>query len=91
MSPMPEFLLRIAKASPAPEQGSGMMSIIIHRPYGHLEKELRKAFEGQEAVKVIVDKRNGERRATRQPVELERRRADRRVTKEELVEVVISV
>ncbi len=89
MSSMPEFLLKVAKASPAPEQGPGMMSIIIHQPYAHLVEELNRAFEGQEDVKVIVDKRNGERRATRQPVELDRRRADRRTPKEELVEVVL--
>ncbi len=91
MSSMPEFLLKIAKASPAPEQGSGVMSIIIHRPYGHLEKELRKAFEGQEDVKVTVNKRNGQRRTSPQPVAADRRRADRRTPKEELVEVVIAV
>ena len=66
------------------------MSIVIRQPYAHLEKELRRAFKGQEDVKVIVDKRNGERRTSRQPLELERRRADRRTPKEELVEVVIS-
>ena len=67
------------------------MSIIIHRPYALLEEELNRAFKGQEDVKVIVDKRNGERRASRQLVELDRRRAGRRIPKEELVEVVISV
>ena len=68
-----------------------MMSIIIHRPYAHLEKELRRAFKGQEDVKVTVDKRNGERRTSPQPVAADRRRADRRTPKEELVEVVIAV
>ena len=90
MSSMPGFLLRIAKATNPPEGGAGMMSIIIHRPYAHLEKELRRAFKGQEDVKVIVDKRNGERRTSRQPLELDRRRADRRRSKQQLVEVVIS-
>ena len=91
MSSMPGFLLRIAKGTNPPQGGPGVMSIIIHRPYAHLEKELRKAFEGQEDVKVTVNKRNGEQRATRQPVEVDRRRIDRRTPKEELVEVVLSV
>ena len=41
-------------------------------------------------VKVVVDKRSGERRRIKQSIPLERRRADRRKLKEELVEVVIS-
>ena len=67
------------------------MSIIIHRPYAHLEDELREAFEGQEDVNLIVDRRDGERRTSQQPVSVERRRGDRRRPKEQLVEVVISV
>ena len=90
MSSMPGFLMRIAKASFPPEQGVGMMSIVIRRPYAFLEKELRSTFEGQEDVKVIVDRRYGERRTSQQMVALERRCADRRRPKEELVEVVLS-
>ncbi len=86
----PKFLLRIAKAVPPPEEGAGIMSIIIRQPYAHLEKELRRAFKGEKDVKVIVDRRDGERRTTQQAVEIERRRADRRHPNEELVEVVIS-
>jgi len=86
---MPEFLLRIVKATRPPEQGPGMMSIIIRRPYSHLEKELRKAFEGQEDVKIIVDRRYEERRGSVRPYEIEHRRIDRRRPKEELAEVLI--
>ena len=90
MSQLPEFLLRIAKATSPPEQGAGVMSIIIRQPYAFLEKELRSAFKGQEDVKVIVDRRYGERRTRTQAVESERRGADRRRPKEELVEVLLS-
>ena len=51
---------------------------------------LRSTFEGQEDVKVIVDRRYGERRTRTQPVELERRHAGRRRPKEELVGVLLS-
>ena len=91
MSSMSGFILKIAKATSPPEQGPGMMSIIIRRPYVHLEKELHSTFEGREDVKVIVDRRYGERRTRTQPVELERRGADQRRPKEELVEVLLSV
>jgi hypothetical protein len=84
------FHMRIAKATSPPEPGAGMMSIIIRRPYACLEKELCSTFEGQEDVKVIVDRRYSERRTRTQTVELERRDADRRGRKEELVEVLLS-
>jgi hypothetical protein len=39
----------------------------------------------------MVDRRYGERRVTGQPVAVERRRADRRTPKQELVRVLLSV
>ncbi len=90
MTVFPGFLMKIAKATDPPEPGAGMMSIIIRRPYAYLDKELYGTFEGQEDVKVLVDRRHGERRTRTQPVELERRRTDRRGPKEELVEVLLS-
>jgi len=83
--------LKIVKAVPTPEEEAGIMSIIIQRPYSHLEKELRRVFKGEKDVKVIVDRRYGERQPTQQTVEIERRQADRRHLNEELVEVVISI
>ena len=91
MSFLPKFLLRIIKAVPSSEEEAGIMSIIIQRPYAHLEKDLRSAFKGQKDVKIIVDRRYGERRTSQQPVEIERRRADRRQPKENLIEAVISI
>ena len=67
-----------------------MTYIVIRRPYAHLEDEVRRVFAGREDVKVIVDRRSGERRATQQPVKVDQRRADRRRAKEELVEVLIA-
>jgi len=90
MSEFPGFLIKIAKATSPPEPGAGMMSIIIRQHYAYLEKELCSTFEGQEDVKVIVDRRYGQRRTRTQTVELERRDADRRRPKEELVEVLLS-
>jgi hypothetical protein len=82
--------MKIAKTTNPPEEGAGMMSIIMRRPYAYLEKELCSTFKGQEDVKVIVDRRYGERRTGTQPVESERRRTDQRGSKEELVEVSLS-
>jgi len=90
MSQLPEFLLRIAKATSSLEGSAGAMRIIIRQPYAFLEKELRTTFEGQEDVKVIVDRRYRERRTRTQAVESEHRHADRRGPKEELVEVLLS-
>ena len=62
----------------------------ILRPHADLQEELHKTFKGEKDVKVIVDRRYGERRTSRKPVVKERRRSDQRRTKEQLVEVVIS-
>ncbi len=72
------------------EESAGMMTIVIQRPYARLEKELRNAFKGENNVKVILDRRSGERRKSKKEVETERRMAERRRPKEELVEVAIS-
>lgn len=88
---LPAFLLRILKAASGPESGQGVTYVTIRRPYAHLEEELRRAFEGQEDVKVIVDRRYRERRTSQQPALEERRRGDRRRPSQELVEVAISV
>ena len=91
MTSLPDFLLSIAKAAVPPEKHPGSMCIIIKRPYTHLEDELRRTFEGQEDVKISVDRRYGERRVSEQPVSEDRRRADRRKRNEPLVEAVIFV
>lgn len=86
----PEFLLKITKTANSSEKGSKTMHIIAYQPYIHLEKELQRAFKGQEDVKVTVDRRYGERRTGQKKVELDRRKSDRRQSKEKLLEVVIS-
>jgi len=87
----PYFQMRIAKKAHAPEEGAGIMTVVIMRPYTHLEKELRSVFNGQEDVKVILDRRFKEQRKGWQPTAKERRMASRRRPKEELVEVVFSI
>ncbi len=90
MSFLPKFLLKIAKAVPTSEEKAGIMSIIIQRPYFQLEMELHSVFKGEKDVKIIVDRRFDERRTSQQAIEVERRHADQRQPKEELVEVIIS-
>ena len=88
MQPLRAFLLRITTGNPWPGESRGMTYIVIRRAYAHLEGELRRAFESREDVKVIVDRRHRERRTSPEPVMVERRSADRRRAKEELVEVL---
>ncbi len=90
MNSLPEFLLKILRATPGVDEARGRMVIIIRQPYAYLEAELRAAFEGQEDVQVIVDRRTRDRRTMQQPVEQERRRAKVRRPKEGILEVVIS-
>jgi hypothetical protein len=82
--------MRIAKKDSLPEESTGMMTIVVMRPYARLEKELHSAFKGDDDVKIILDKRSGERRKSTKEVATDRRMADRRRPKEELVEVAIS-
>ena len=90
MSYLPQFQMRITKVTNLSEERCGTTSIVIRRPYAHLEKDLRSAFKWIEDVKVILDRRYGERRKSQQSVTLERRAADQRRQKEDLVDVVIS-
>ncbi len=90
MSSLPDFLFKILRETPRPEEGRGKMFIIIRQLYAYLEPELRASFEGQEDVQVIVDRRTRERRTMQQPVEVERRRRVKvRTPKEDILEVVI--
>jgi len=66
------------------------MYIIIKQAYAYLQETLRRAFEGQEHVHVIVDRRHRERRTTRGSVAIERRQSERRRSREYLVEVIIT-
>jgi hypothetical protein len=89
MSALPGFLMTIAKAAGPAKQVGESMTIVIRRPYSFLEKEFRSTFAGQENVKVIIDRRYGERRTVVLPCEEERRGADRRSPNEELLEVIL--
>ncbi len=90
MSFLPKFLLKVVKAVPTSGKKAGIMSIIIQRPYSHLEKELHSVFKEEKDVKIIVDRRFDERRTTQQAVEVERRLAEQRQPNKELVKAVIS-
>lgn len=88
---LPVFLLRIFTGAFRREEssGRGLLCIIIRRPFAHLEERFRRVFEGQEDVKVIVDRRYRERRRGARPVAPERRQTDRRGAKDEVGEVVV--
>ena len=86
---LPAFILRIVKAAARSEAARGKMSIVVRRSYDYLKEELQQTFGEQDDVEVIVDRRTGERRRAREPLMIERRRADRRCPTEEIVEVVI--
>jgi hypothetical protein len=87
---LPGIRMSILRANPAPGQGRGTMYIIINRAHAYLHETLRKVFAGQENVRVIVDRRYGERRTTRGSATFERREGDRRKSTEHLVEVILT-
>ena len=90
MDILPIFLLKFFEAVPRRQEGRGIMYIIIRQPFDFLEEGFRRAFEGQENIRVIMDRRSTRRRTSQQPVAVERRGTDQRRPKEEIGEVVIS-
>jgi hypothetical protein len=83
--------MKIVKKTHISERGLENITVVIRRPFAHLEKELSSAFKGQEDVKVILDRRYGERRKRSLAVAEERRKAGRRRQNEEIVEVVFPI
>ena len=88
---IPKLTMKIVKKTYMSERELGNMTVVIRRPYTHLEKELSRAFRGQEDVKVILDRRYEERRKRSLAVAKERRKTGRRRPNEELVEVVFPI
>lgn len=89
------FVLRIAETMGEPAISSAKMLLVLMRPYAHLEGEMRKEFDGLDDVEVIVDRRFGERRVGERrkggpPLASERRLADRRQEKEEVLHIILS-
>lgn len=90
MSILHGFWLKILKSVSFSKEEHPQMSIIVRQPYAYLETDLQKIFKGQEDVTVIVDRRYVQRRTKMEPFSLERRKSDRRKTRETLIDVVIS-
>jgi hypothetical protein len=90
MNQTPSLVLSIARpaAQIDPEEAQKML-IIVRRRYDHLLKELGEAFSGQKGVRLLVDRRRGQRRKVEDPVSMERRKADRRKHEEELLKVIL--
>lgn len=76
-------------AAEHPGDDPAKVFIIVPQPRAYLADLLAKSFEARKDVEIIVDRRYGERRTRRQPVAVERRRAERRRPKEEVIQVVI--
>ncbi len=85
------FLLRVLKSGSFSKEGVGQMNIVVPQAYAHLVSELRRVFKGQGDVNIKVDDRQGERRERRGSFSDERRRAERRRTREILVEAIVSI
>jgi hypothetical protein len=89
MPVFPDLAMKISKSVGSLKEAEDM-AIIIQRPYAHLEKEMRRTFSNGNKARVIIDRRMGERRGFVKDMSNDRRRSDRRATKEELPEVVIN-
>ena len=88
MESLPAFVVRMLSVPEGLRHNPGRMLLIVRQPYGHLEERLRRVFEGRDDIVVIPDRRRSDRRTGARPVQDERRRAERRSRKEEMLEVV---
>jgi hypothetical protein len=82
---------RIGALGAEANAGISEMALILKRPFAGLERQLRLAFAHQANVRVIVDRRNGDRRRAAQAVAADRRRSGRRGLGAEMMEVVLSL
>jgi hypothetical protein len=60
-----------------------MYYVIISRHCANMQQELAPALQGRKDVRVILDRRYGERRVEHRPISPERRRSDRRKSNRE--------
>lgn len=87
--PVPTFVGRVFSATDALKHNPVRMLLIVRRPYAHIEDHLRSAFEGRDDIVILQDRRSRARRMTAGSYREERRRAERRSRKEDVLEVVI--
>ena len=87
---LPDFLIRVLKPTSEMEDINGYTKIIIRRPYASLEDELQSVFKGQKDVLVKVDSRYGERRTHTRTVSSDRRETNRRRSKNEIIQLILS-
>lgn len=59
-------------------EGAIMYYVILSRHCATMQQELATALQGRKDVRVVLDRRYGQRRVERTKVSLERRRTDRR-------------
>lgn len=69
----------------------GKVHIIVPQARAYLATLLAEAFQGRKDVEVIVDRRHGERRTRKGSAAMERRWAERRQVKQNVIEVVIEM
>jgi hypothetical protein len=87
-SGMNELMVRMLKSTASAADVVGEMLIVINRPFASLLEGLSDTFSGQKDVQIILDRRTEERRKRRDPFPSDRRKADRRESKPELLEVI---
>ncbi len=82
---MPErgsFLLRIQKPRVSAQGSSDEMNILVRRPHSYMADELRKLYEDQDQVNIIVDRRYSDRRQKPKPFNNDCRVSERRSSTE---------
>lgn len=85
------FWLRIGDNGSKYQQNQKQLSVIIDNEHRHLTDDLVKSFSKDPLVDVIVDRRIQERRKLLSKVTSDRRQADRRKNKIQIIEAVFCI
>ena len=87
-----KLALRVTKAERKETGASARNLIVVSKPFSQLKRQLKRTFADKEDYKVIVDRRNGDRRKRENTVDTDRRTPfQRRMRKAEIVEVIMMV
>ena len=83
-------MFSVLKSESVSENDFMRIIVILERPYAFLRGQLKKAFESQSDVMIVVDRRYVERRHKKDLFSQEHRHGDRRRSQDQIGKAVIS-
>jgi hypothetical protein len=73
------------------DQENASVLVVIREPFAYLQKEMEEAFKDRQNIRIITDRRKGNRKLKEYPFGHEIRRTYRRTSDEEMAQVIIHI